>query len=263
MTTLAGAVVAITGAGGGFGQHFIRQCLQAGSQLILTDINVTELESCVAAIRSEVSTGTLLQIISADLSTREGCESFYRSVQKTPDILINNAGIANFGRFDEIPAESWERLMQVNLLAPMRLTSLFIPDMIARRSGHIVNISSMAGWIGSAGLAPYSAAKHGLRGFGEALYDELKPYNIKITAAYPFFSRTPILNSPRFGLLKDRNLPDSMLSAPEDVVKEVLAGVQKDKLHVFPDPTARRLHWIKRLVPGLIPRLERLTSKSR
>jgi short-subunit dehydrogenase len=257
MTDLKNAVVLITGAHGGFGQQFIRQCLQAGCHLILTDLDQAALEETASRICHEVGSGSIRQCIAADLATPDGVEAFVSAVQQTPDILINNAGIGMSGRFDEIPLEQWERLMQVNLLAPMRLTARFMPEMIRRRSGHIVNISSMAGWIGTEGLAPYSASKYGLRGFGEALREELSPYGVQVTNVYPFFSRTPILDSPRYGSMKERTLPDSMTSDPADVIRATLDGVRHNKADVFPDPTARRLHWIKRLAPGFIPFLNR------
>ena len=72
--------------------------------------------------------------------------------------LVNNAGIGVAGRLDHIPRERWETLMQLNLLAPMRLVNLFLPGMVARGSGHIVNISSLAGWVGSHGLSAYCAS---------------------------------------------------------------------------------------------------------
>jgi short-subunit dehydrogenase len=139
----------------------------------------------------------------------------------------------------------------------MRLISLFAPQMIERRSGHIVNISSLAGWIGSPGLGAYSAAKFGLRGFGESLGDELRPFNIQVTTVYPFFSKTPILDSPQYGTLKGAELPDRLLSKPEDVIRNVVRGIERNQRHVFPDPTARTLHWIKRLFPSLLPLLTR------
>ncbi|KJH69583.1 SDR family NAD(P)-dependent oxidoreductase, partial [Aliterella atlantica] len=161
MTELKDAVVLITGATGGFGQQLTRQLLMAGSRLILTDLDAVVLEQQRAAIGQEISTGEVLACLVADLSTAEGCDLLYKQVQvlNTPiDILINNAGIAVFGRMDEVPPEQWERLMQINLLAPMRLTSLFVADMIARRAGHIVNISSAAGWAAIAGLTHYSTS---------------------------------------------------------------------------------------------------------
>lgn len=262
MTNIQGKTILVTGAAGGFGQQFIRQSLAAGGKLILTDRQGSSLEACARMLHEEVGSGEIVQCIESDLSTSEGCTALAQSVTQLPDILINNAGLGNFGRFDEIPTAQWERLMQVNLLAPMRLTSLFLPEMIARRSGHIVNISSVAGWIGMAGLAAYSASKYGLRGFSESLTEELAPYNIHVTTVFPFYSRTPILDSPRFGSLAAAELPESMTSDPAQVIREVMEGIRINKAHVFPDPTARRLHWIKRLVPRLIPLLNRRASKN-
>lgn len=259
MTSLKEAVVLITGAGGGFGSHLIQQCLAAGSTLILSDLRAEMLENATLSL-SPTQKQRILQCLPADLSTRDGCEALHQAVQQTPDIVINNAGLACFGRFDELPAAQWERLMQVNLLAPMRLTSLFVPQMIARGSGHIVNISSVAGWVGTPGLGAYAASKFGLRGFGESLSQELKPHGIRVTTVYPFFSKTPILESPQYGSLRGQNLPDSMITDPQKVIQEVIRGIEQDSVHVFPDATARRLHWVKRLAPWLIPILNRRAS---
>ena len=207
MTQLQNAVVLITGAAGGFGQELTRQLLAAGSRLILTDLNAKQLYDQGRSLQAQLKTGEILGCIAADLAARDGCDRLYQAVQALGhpvDIVINNAGIGLYGRMDEIPPEKWERLMQVNLLAPMRLSTLFMVDMIARRQGHIVNISSLAGWVATAGMAHYAASKYGLRGFSEGLAAELKPYNVKVTAVYPYFSRTPILQSERFGSLAQR-----------------------------------------------------------
>jgi short-subunit dehydrogenase len=257
MTQLRDAVVLITGAAGGFGQELIRQFLAEDAQLIVSDLNQAVLESCAETLQREVGRGAVLRCIGADLSTAQGCQALVEAAGVVPDVLINNAGLALFGRFDEIPAPTWERLMAVNLMAPMRLISLFLPGMIARGSGHLVNISSMAGWIGSAGLAPYAASKHGLRGLGEALSEELSVYGIRVTTVFPFYSRTPILDSPRYGSLVAHSLPDSLTSLPADVIRAVLDGIRHEQSQVFPDPMARRLHLIKRFVPWLLPLLAR------
>ena len=261
MTELKNAVVLITGAGGGFGQELMRQCLAMGSRLIVTDVNPDLLQASLDKVMRDQPGGHIIQCITADLSTREGCEALYQAVELTPDVLINNAGLANSGRFDQIPAEKWELVMQVNLLAPMRLVSLFLPDMIKRRHGHIVNISSLAGWAGIGTIAHYSAAKYGLRGFGEALHEELAPYNIKLTSVYPFFSRTAILESPHYGSLPRRTIPDQLTSDPADIMRETIKGIQQNRLHVFPDRTAKQIHWIKRLFPAMIPVLNRYMER--
>ncbi|WP_066384086.1 MULTISPECIES: SDR family oxidoreductase [unclassified Anabaena] len=257
MTQLSQAVVLITGASGGFGQQLTRQLLEAGSRLILTDIDETLLRQRVAAIQQEVKTGEVLAYLTVDLANREGCESLYHQVKALDipiDILINNAGIALFGRMDEIPTEKWERLIQINLLSPMRLSSLFVADMITRRQGHIVNISSLAGWIATAGLGHYSTSKFGLRGFSEGLFQEVKDYNVKVTVVYPFFSRTPILEVERYGTLAQefQGLPENLVTDPADVMRATIQGIINNQLHVFPDRTAKTAHLLKRYFPQLL-----------
>lgn len=262
MTQLKDAVVLITGATGGFGQELTRQLLTAGSRLILTDLEADRLEQQVADIQQAISQqaiamGEVLAYLVADLSTSEGCDLLHKQVRalNTPvDILINNAGIAVFGRMDEVPPEQWERLMFVNLLAPMRLSSLFVADMIARRSGHIVNISSAAGWVATAGLTHYSTSKFGLRGFSEGLLDEVKLYNINVTAVYPFFSRTPILQAKRYGTLAEEaeTIAEHLITDPAVVMRRAIQGIERNQLHVFPDRIAYNAHLLKRFAPWLL-----------
>lgn len=257
MTQLNNAVVLITGATGGFGQEFTQQLLRAGSRLILTDRDGEALKRQVAELQSAIATGEVLACLEADLSTAAGCEWLYHQVQTLNipiDILINNAGIAVFGRMDEVPSEEWERLMQVNLLAPMRLSSRFVADMIARRSGHIVNISSAAGWVATAGLTHYATSKFGLRGFSEGLRAEVEPYNVRVTAVYPFFSRTPILQAKRYGTLAEEveELPDQLITDPAAVISRTIQGIERNQRHVFPDRVADILHRLKRFTPWLL-----------
>ncbi|MGK7948892.1 MAG: SDR family NAD(P)-dependent oxidoreductase [Xenococcaceae cyanobacterium] len=256
MTDLNQAVVVLTGATGGFGQELTRQLLQAGSRLILTDIDRNNLDKLAATITAEITTGEIIACIESDLAHREGCEHLYHRVQALNipiDILINNAGIGLFGRMDEVPSAKWEQLMQVNLLSPMRLSSLFVPAMIDRGKGHIVNISSLAGWIALGGMAHYSASKFGLRGFSEGLFNEVKSYNLKVTAVYPFFSRTPILQSERYGTLAQNSkaFPEHLATDPAEVMAKTIKAIARNQLHVFPDKMANRIHLLKQYFPRL------------
>ena len=256
MTQLNQAVVLITGAAGGFGTEFIKQLLQANSRLILSDFDRDTLEEKIATIRPQITTGEIISCLAADLSDRNASENLYNRVKALNipvDILINNAGIGLFGRMDEVPTEKWEQLMQVNLIAPMALSALFVRDMIERRQGHIVNISSLAGWFAPAGIAHYSASKFGLRGFSEGLLNEVKAYNVKVTAVYPYFSRTPILNSPSYGTLArtNKDFPVELATDPAQVIKEILKGIIRDRALVFPDTTARQVYFFKRYFPRL------------
>lgn len=265
MTDLNRAVVVLTGASGGFGQELTRQLLQAGSSLILTDINLNLLEERAAKITSEVSTGEIIACLESDLSQSENCQNLYDRIKKLDrpvDILINNAGIALLGRMDEVPAEKWQKLMEINLLAPMRLSSLYIVDAIARGKGHIVNISSVAGWIGAGGMASYNASKFGLRGFSEGLFNEVREHNIKVTVVYPFFSRTPILESQRYGkALEAGNLPDRLITNPAKVMERTIQGIQLNQFHVFPDFFAKSLYIIKQYFPGLLDWISKIFAQ--
>jgi len=255
MTDLENKTVLITGAGGGFDQQMTKQFRAAGCRLILTDINEGALRAPVDDAGDD-----LVAAVAADLATEEGCGVIAGACTAkniVPDILLNNAGVGVGGRLDLVPRERWENLMQLNLLAPMRLSNLFLPGMIERGSGHIVNISSLAGWVGSHGLSAYCASKFGLRGFGESLAADLEDTGVQVTNVYPCFSRTPILDSPQYGYEQKRDVPEHLISDPADVVAEVIRGVRGNRLHVFPDKHARRIHRLKRFVPWVIPMLNR------
>ena len=255
MTDLNEKTVLITGAGGGFGLQMTRQFRDAGCKLILTDVNDRALQGSL-----EDAGDALLASVAADLASEEGCGVIAGTCTGngiTPDLLVNNAGIGFAGRLDHVPRERWETLMQLNLLAPMRLCNLFLPDMIGRGSGHIVNISSLAGWVGSQGMTSYCASKFGLRGFGESLSADLEGTGVKVTNVYPCFSRTPILDSAQYGYAERRGVPEHLISEPADVVARILKGVRQDKLHVFPDKHARRIHYLNRFMPWVIPMLNR------
>jgi len=255
MTEPANKTVLITGAGGGFGRHMVRQFRAAGAKLILTDVSDRAL--CVV---TDDAGDALVVSVTADLATKEGCDAvagICTSRGVVPDILVNNAGIGVAGRLDHVPRDRWETLMQLNLLAPMRLCNFFLPGMVERGSGHVVNMSSLAGWIGSQGLSSYCASKFGLRGFGESLAADLEDTGVHVTNVYPCFSQTPILDSPQHGYEQRRIAPAYLISEPSDVVRRIIDGVRRNRLHVFPDKYSRRIHYVTRFVPWLVPLLNR------
>ena len=253
MTNPSNKTVLITGAGGGFGLHMVQQFRAAGAKLILTDITAEALGGAVEAAGED-----LVASLAADLSTETGCEALAEScADAVPDILVNNAGIAAAGRLDHVPRDRWETLMQLNLLAPMRLCNRFLPGMVERGSGHIVNISSLAGWVGSRGMSPYCASKFGLRGFGEALSADLEGTGVYVTNVYPCFSQTPILDSPQYGYEHRLSAPQHLVSDPADVVAKIVSGIRRNKLHVFPDFYSRLTFYLLRFAPWAVKALDR------
>lgn len=264
MTALSRTTILITGAAGGFGQSFVKHLLAKGARLVLADLDQQTLADRTAltlkAAGLDHLAGNILGHVAADLATPEGAQALYdaaRGLAPQVDILINNAGIAMSGWFLDVPRDRWETLMQVNLLATMRLTALFAPDMVQRRSGHIVNLSSVAGFIGVPGLAAYSTAKFGLRGFSDALAGELGPHGVHVTAVFPYFARTPILDSPHFGSMPRQTLPDRALYDADTVIAAVVRGIERDSRHVYPGATPRVLNVLQRVAPWLVRRLTR------
>jgi len=259
MKSLSNDVVLLTGANGGIGQALVRNFLKEGCQLILTDLQGENLHVKTAMMLQQndlsLYAPNILGYISANLATYEGCSYFFTEAKKlTPhiDILINNAGLGISGAFADIPRERWVELIHLNLLAPLNLTSLVLPEMKARDKGYIINISSIAGIIGVRGLSPYCASKFGLRGFSKALAIELRSSNVKVISVYPFFTRTPILNSPHFGTMERQKIPQRFVYKPDFVAGQIIRGIRQGKTEIYPGFVPRIIHVIKTTVPWLL-----------
>ena len=247
MKSLSEKKILITGAAGGFGQQFIKQFLEQGAQLILTDINQENLEKISFEILKAIPQckGKILGVFASDLSSRTGCETAYKNtiaIAPQIDILINNAGLINYGYFHEIPLEKWEMLMNVNLMAPMYLSHSFMNDFVKQKKGHILNISSVSGYVATSLGAPYSTSKFGVRGFGMALQGEAKKFGVNVTNVYPFYSPTPLLNTQTDGNSKVQNTPVFLYNSPELIVRSAIKGLRKNKLHVYPGILPRLLY---------------------
>jgi short-subunit dehydrogenase len=248
MGYFSGKIVLLTGATGGFGSEYTRQLLQKGAQLILTDIDLNSL--CLQRDKAKEipnkDGGKIVSVLASDLSSPEGCNKLYQQasdIVESVDILINNAGMLSYGQFHETPIEINSRLMRVNLHAPMHLTSLFLPAMIRRRNGHIVFMSSTAGYLPTAYETAYSVSKAGLRCLGMALKSEVGKQGVAVTNIYPCWANTNMLHSESYGHKMARRPPSFLIAEPEKLVGNALEGISRKKLHVYPDVWAR-FFWI-------------------
>lgn len=253
MKDLSGKKILITGAAGGLGQEFARQLLGLGAMLVLADSQEEKLENVARELDTVFRNGhgRVLGFIVSDLSQVGGCIALYdgcMSLSGTPDMLINNAGLINYGYFHEIPEERWKTLMGVNLLAPMDLTYRFLPGMVERGDGHIVFLSSVAGFSATALGTPYSCSKFAIRGFGMSLSGELKQKGVKVTNIYPWWVKTELLKSPEYGSAKLMPLPGFLMNDPKKVVAESIEGIRKEKLHVYPGIFAKGADFFSRFV---------------
>jgi len=251
MSYFAGKTVLLTGASGGLGGEFAAQILDLGGELIVADVKVESLDR----FKTYSGPGKVLARIAGDISTKEGTERFLAEVKKItpcPDMIINNAGIAHLGAFGDVPLDRWEKLMNINLISPMRICHYFLPDMKSRGSGHIVNISSVAGIVPLPNGAPYTASKHGIKGFSDAIREEYRKHGISVSTVHPFFTRTAILQSERFGIDIDTSeYPQFLIESPESVVREAINGIVHKTDFILPGPAAKVIDLARRLTPGL------------
>jgi NADP-dependent 3-hydroxy acid dehydrogenase YdfG len=186
MTNLQGKVVLITGASSGFGQDAARRFAREGCKVVLAARRLDRLQDLVASIHAE---GGEALAVPVDVTDRAGIELMVTTtldLYGRIDILFNNAG---FGRLDWLetldPERDIETQIRVNLLGVIQVTRAVLPHMLARGSGHIINMSSVAGMIAAPLYSIYSASKYGVRGFTDALRREVAPLGIHVSGVYP------------------------------------------------------------------------------
>ncbi|PJZ67514.1 SDR family NAD(P)-dependent oxidoreductase [Leptospira wolffii] len=261
---LRGKNILITGASGGFGKELTKQLLEKGANLILTDLKAPDTKPEYYTGSSKPLEGKILGSFGADLSNEAGCGKAYKEAIKIHpqvDILVNNAGLAFMGKLLDIPAPKWKLILDVNLYAPIYLSQLFLPGMLQRKYGQIVNLSSVAGITAPGELVYYSVSKFGIRALGEALDSGYRSQGVYTTNVYPFFADTAILKSEQFGTDKQKVVPPAIVDSPKMVVRAIVRGMEKRKMHVFPGFTSKLLRFLTRLSPGLLRGLERVGQK--
>jgi NAD(P)-dependent dehydrogenase (short-subunit alcohol dehydrogenase family) len=212
---LAGQVALITGAGRGIGRAVVERLARAGATTVLAARTERELIQVAEAVRAS---GAEMLIVPTDVTNELQLEALVSTVLTRfghIDILVNNAG----GAPPRTPVSKarlldWEYTLRVNLWATMVLTKLVLPLMIERRSGVIVNICSSAGLSGKPGEAAYAAAKFGVRGFSQSLFEEVREYGIKVSTVCPGYVDTALLPP-------NRRVDRSKMLRAEDVAEAV------------------------------------------
>jgi len=194
MDELKGKRALVTGASSGLGAEFARQLAAAGCDLVL----VARRRERLNALREELTGahGVAVEVHAADLSEPDAPDELFRAVtdgDRGVDVLINNAGLGLYGRFEEIPWESERRMLQLDILALVHLTKLVLPGMRDRGSGHILQIASNGAYQPSPLYASYAAAKSFVLNFGEALSYELRGTGVTCTVLSPGITATEFL----------------------------------------------------------------------
>ena len=204
-------VVIVTGASSGIGYATALELCKAGAKVAAGARRVEKLQT----LKNEVQKyGGEILVKKLDVTKKEDCDSFINLVTKTwnhIDILINNAGIMPLSFFKNLKVSEWEQMIDVNLKGVLYCTAAVIPYMITKKSGHIVNISSVAGRIVFPAGSVYCATKHAVTAFSEGLRQELSQrYNIKVTCIEPGVVSTELPNT-----ITDKSLESFVASVKE------------------------------------------------
>ncbi|XP_066158363.1 short-chain dehydrogenase/reductase family 16C member 6-like [Euwallacea fornicatus] len=232
-TPVEGLIVLITGTGHGIGRELALAYSSRGAIVVGWDINKKNNDETIKEI-AEMDGRPKAYSFQCDVTNREEVLKTAKDVQSLVgdvDILINNAGIMPCHPIGDHTPQEIEKIIAVNLTAHFWLLEAFLPSMKRKNQGHIVSLSSMAGYIGFSNLIPYCASKFGVRGYMEALHEELRltnPQNkIKLTVIFPYMVDTGLCKRPR---IKYETLMP--LLSPKDVAEEILDAQTKAKIEV-------------------------------
>jgi NAD(P)-dependent dehydrogenase (short-subunit alcohol dehydrogenase family) len=194
----------ITGCSSGFGKAIAAAAINAGYAVAVTARDVNSLAE-FEALKNELVLVTELDVVSQD-SVSAAMEKTIARFGRI-DVLVNNAGYGYYEIFEELEIEELKKEMDVNLYGVLRTCQAVLPQMRKQRSGHIINISSIGGSVGTAGRSAYSASKFALNGLSECLAKEVSPFGINITILEPGQFRTDFFNKGKTQI-KESNKPD-------------------------------------------------------
>lgn len=245
MTEIRGSCALITGAASGIGRLLAADLGEAGASLVLWDIDAQGLRDVQNELRGA---GSDVDICVCDLTSREAIEEAAAQTLANSgpvDILVNNAGIVSGKNLLDISPAEIERTFQINTLALFWTAKAFLPDMLARDSGHIVTIASAAGLAGTSRLTDYCSSKFAAVGFDESLRVELKRMNSKVvtTVVCPFYTDTGMFDGVRTRI--PWLLP---ILKPDSVVRRIVSAIEKDRRRLVM-PWFVYTAWPSRLLP--------------
>jgi len=224
MESIKGKNAIITGAGKGIGRAIAIALAQEGVNVGLLARTLSDLESLAEELKQYEVQVAFASVDVADLDGVNTAVGHIKDQLGTIDILINNAGIASFGKFLELKPERWEEIVKVNLFGAYYTARAVLPEMIERKTGDIINISSTAGKNGAAVTSAYSASKFALIGMSESLMQEVRKHNIRVSTLLP--------STVASDMAKELNLtdgnPDKVMQ-PEDLAELIIAQLKLNR----------------------------------
>ena len=243
----------VTGAASGIGRAIALALAREGADLYLVDIDA---EGLAVTGRDAQSFGVAILTHVCDLSDPKQVSETVRSLLSTwgrLNILVNNAGTAYYGPTHEMTEGQWEKILSVNLLAPIQFVRELLPTLSVQDEAHIVNVSSIFGLVPMRKGAAYQTSKFGLVGFTAALRAEYGRYDFGVTALCPGFVDTAMIEEfATIGHQQRHRIPTWMRTSAERVAVQTIVSIRRNKGLVVISPIARLLWFVMRFSPGLL-----------
>ncbi|GAA7760453.1 MULTISPECIES: SDR family NAD(P)-dependent oxidoreductase [Cupriavidus] len=254
---LQGKVAVVTGAGSGIGRAVAQALAQRGCHLALADRNQEGLAE-TAALPELNSVKVSLHTL--DVADRDAVAAFPQTVlahHDRIDLLVNNAGVALAGSFEQVSETDFDWVMAINFHGVVRMTRAFLPLLHRSDDARIVNISSLFGLISPPGQSAYSASKFAVRGFSNALRHELADSRVGVTVVHPGGIATSIARNARVsadipqGQMQERlaNSQKMLRMPPPKAADIIVRGIEKRSARVLVGSDAVVMSWLERLFP--------------
>lgn len=248
---VSGRTVAVTGGGSGIGRSLVLELLARGARVAALDISepaLQETAALAAAGAARLSTHVI------DITDREAVEEVPAAIiaaHGQVDGLVNCAGIIQpFVLFKDLDYEAMERIMNVNLWGTVFMTKAFLPLLLRRAEAHIVNVSSIGGFLPVPGQTMYGASKAAVKLFTEGLHSELRATTVRVTVVFPGSTATDIAAHSRVNPPVDAETATKIrMTTPEAAAHAILAGMEKNAYRVMAGPDARMMDRLSRLSP--------------
>jgi short-subunit dehydrogenase len=271
--TFAGKTCVITGAAGGIGAALSLNLAARHTVLVLVDRDAEGLRRVADLARESGAKAVDTYVIDlADGRDRLDLAAEVASRHGGADLLVNNAGVALTGTFEQNSLTDFDWLMEINLHAVVRMTKAFLPQLTGRPGSHLVNVSSLFGLIAPPGQVAYATSKYAVRGFTEALRHELGGRDVGVTVVHPGGIRTDIaINARLSGPDLDgsqaalaRHFSETALTMPpEEAAKLIVAAVQARKPRLVITRVAKVADLMARLTPGRYWNVSRRLTRSK
>lgn len=240
-------IAIVTGAASGIGLQLASQLVACGARVWLTDINEAGLEAAAGRLDAparalDVTDAAAVQAVVDEVIEAEG----------RVDYMFNNAGIAVIGHYEQTSLDDWNRLIDVNLRGVVHGVEAVYPHMLERRSGHIVNTSSVSGLIAAPGFTAYSATKHAVVGLSRGLRVEGARHGVQVSVICPGFIDTNMPKDADYrGVDGERARASVPFISPEACARQALRGVARNEGEIVVAAHAKGMVAMQRFAPRL------------